>query len=207
MINLLPTPVKENYYFARRNSRLARWLFMMSLAFAGLGVLGVFGILFLNNTAKSYDTQVATMETSLKLQKQAETEKEVKEISNNLKLALQVLSKQVLYSQMLKQLATLIPSNAALANLTINQGQNALDITASTADYTAATQLQVNLADPNNKIFSKADILNISCATSGSTEVKRYPCTVTIRALFNTKNPFLFSANSPAIPAASGAKP
>ena len=197
MINLLPPETKENYYYARRNSRMARWVVTMGLAFAGLIVLSVFGIFVLDQTAKSYDKQVGTLESTLKQQKQAETEKEVKDISNNLKLALQVLSKQVLYSQMLKQLATIIPSNVALENLTISQGQNALDITASTTDYTAATQLQVNLADRNNKIFSQADILNINCTTAtGGTEVKKYPCTVTIRALFNTKNPYLFTSNT-----------
>jgi len=203
MINLLPPETKENYRYARLNSRLVKWLVIMSLAFAGLAALGVFGILFLNKTANSYDSQVTSMQSNLKQQKQAETEKEVKEISNNLKLALQVLSKQVLYSQMLKQLATIIPGNAALSNLTIIEGQNALDISANTADYNAATQLQVNLADPNNKIFSKADILNINCNSgSANEEAKRYPCAVTIRALFNTKNPFLFTSNA----TASGAK-
>jgi len=202
MINLLPPETKDNYAYARRNSRLAKWLFTMSMAFVGLAMLGVFGIFFLDKTAKSYDSQVSVMQTNLKQQKQAETEKEVKEISNNLKLALQVLSKQILYSQMLKQLATIIPSNTALSNLTISDGQKALDITANTTDYAAATQLQVNLADSTNKIFSKADILNINCNGSGATEEsKKYPCAVTIRALFNTKNPFLFTSNS-----VSGAK-
>lgn len=205
MINLLPSETKESYYYARRNSRLVSWAVTLGLAFIGLGALSAFGILYLNQTANSYDQQVLAMEASLKTQKQAETEKEVKEISNNLKLAVQVLSKQVLYSQMLKQLATLIPSNAALANLNINQGQGALDITANAADYAAATQLQVNLADPNNKIFSKADIVNINCASSTEgTEAKKYPCTITVRALFNTKNPYLFISNSSST---TGAKP
>lgn len=202
MINLLPPEIKENYYYARRNSRLIQRAIMMSLAFVGLALISAVGMIYLNQTARGYDTQVAAMESSLKLQKQTETEKEVREISNNLKLALQVLSKQVLYSQMLKQLATIIPNNAVLANLTINQGQGALDITANTTNYTSATQLQVNMADPSNKIFSKADIVNISCATATEgAEPKRYPCTVTVRALFNTKNPFLFTSNT------SGAKP
>ena len=198
MINLLPRETKESYRYARRNSRMAKWLTVMCVAFAGLALLGIFGIIFLDRTAKSYDSQVASMENNLKQQQQAEAEKEVKDISNNLKLALQVLSKQVLYSQMLTQLAKIIPSNVALSNLTISQGQSALDITAGTSDYNAATQLQVNLADPQNQIFSKAEILNINC-NSGSAEggeARRYPCTVTIRALFNTKNPFLFTSNA-----------
>jgi Tfp pilus assembly protein PilN len=196
MINLLPPDIKDNYHYARRNSRLVRWVIFMSFGFVGLGLLSGIGMLYLNSTATSYNQQASALETSLSNQKQTETEKQVNDISNDLKLALQVLSKQVMYSKMLKQLATIIPSNAALSSLAINQGQNALDITANTADYTAATQLQVNLADPGNKIFSKADIINISCptATSGS-QPKRFPCTVTVRALFNTKNPFLFTSN------------
>jgi Tfp pilus assembly protein PilN len=204
MINLLPPDFKENYHYARRNNRLVRWVVFMSLGFVGLAALSGLGTIYLNTTASDYNQQVSVMETSLSNQKQSETEKQVIEISNDLKLALQVLSKQVLYSQMLKQLATIIPSNAALSSLAINQDQNALDITANTIDYTAATQLQVNLADPTNQIFSKADIINITCPTAANgTQAKRLPCTVTVRALFNTKNPFLFTSNT----TATGAKP
>jgi Tfp pilus assembly protein PilN len=198
VINLLPPDVKENYAYARRNTRLLHWTVAFSFAIVGLAVLSVGGILYLNQTAKSYDKQVAGQQASLQNQDQAGTVKQVTDISNNLKLSLQVLSKQVLYSQLLKQLATIIPNNTALSSLNISQVQGALDITASAADYASATQLQVNLADPANKIFSKADIVNISCASVGSGDsaaAKKYPCTVTVRALFAPDNPYLFSGN------------
>jgi hypothetical protein len=198
MINLLPPDIKQNYSYARRNTKLIRWVVAFSFAFVGLAVLSVGGIFYLNQTAKSYDKQVNVQQAALKSQNQAATVKQVTEISTNLKLTLQVLSKQVLYSQLLKQLATIIPSNTALSNLNISQVQGALDITASAADYAAATQLQVNLSDPSNKIFTKADIVSISCATAtpGSQQSQKYPCTITVRALFAPNNPYLFAGNS-----------
>ena len=196
MINLLPPDVKQTYHYARLNTRLVRWVIVFSFAIIGLAGLSVGGIFYLQETAKSYDVQVASLEASLKQQKQAETKKKVTEISNDLKLTVQVLSKLVLYSKLLDQLATIIPKNTALSNLNISQVQGALDITANTADYNAATQLQVNLADPTNKIFSKADIVSITCASETTVDTKRLPCSVTIRALFAADNPYLFTKNT-----------
>lgn len=205
MINLLPPDIKEEYAYAWRNTKLVRWVFAFGAALAGLAMISIGGMFYLSQQADNYTNQVAASEESLRSQNQAQTVKQVTEISDNLKLTVQVLSKQVLYSQMLKQLATIIPANAALSNLVLSQAQGALDITASTADYTAATQLQVNLADPANKLFTKADIVNISCAaeTPGASGAKKYPCTVTVRALFASDNPYLFSSKAAA---GSGAK-
>lgn len=195
MINLLPPEVKQQYQYARRNVHLVRWLFAMGFALAGLAIISVGGVWYLQQTANQYHKQISVTEESLKKQDQAKVQKEVQNISSSLKLAVQVLSKEVLFSELLKQMATVTPSNATLSDLTISQVQGAVDITARTADYNAATQLQVNLSDPTNKIFSKADIVSINCTTSPTSSdalLQRYPCTVTIRALFATDNPFLF---------------
>lgn len=190
MINLLPPETKQAYHYARRNYHLLRWL---SVAFAGLVgalLLTAGGAVFLRNQTESYQAQAATTQTQLKAQNLAGVQKQVTEISNNLKLAVQVLSKEVLFSQLLKRLGTITPPNVILTNLAISQTQGAIDITAQAADTNAATQLQVNLADPGNQIFTKADIVSLTCA-SGQTK-SNYPCTITVRALFTNDNPFLF---------------
>lgn len=195
MINLLPPDIKDNYRFGRRNSRLIGWLTSIGLAFVGLALLSAGGLWYLKQEAKQYQTQISIAQQDLERQDQKQTEKQVKDISDNLKLAVQVLSKEVLFSQLLKQLAVVTPDNASLSSLTISQVQGAVDISANTTDYDAATQLQVNLADPANKIFSKADIVSINCGTTaaGSTATaSRYPCQVNVRALFADNNPFLF---------------
>lgn len=87
-----------------------------------------------------------------------------------------------------------MPSGTALTSLSISKVQGGLDLNAKAKDYQSGTQVQVNLSDPKNKIFSKADIVSISC-NNGSADAS-YPCTVTIRALFSKDNTFLFTKNS-----------
>lgn len=190
MINLLPPQLKEDYGYARRNNSLLHTLVAFGIGFAGLVVIAAAGILYLHQSAKSYTAQAAEIEQSLREQKQAETEKRVQDISGSLKLAVQVLSKEVLFSQLLKQLAVVTPNNVSLSGVNITEFGGGIDVSAQALDYDAATQLQVNLADPENKIFAKADIVDIACQSEGSTQ--RYPCTVTVRALFAADNPFLF---------------
>lgn len=193
MINLLPPELKESYRYAYRNVRLMRWVVAGVVSLVGLAALGTGGLIYIQQTTQSYSGQIATAEANLQEQKLASTQTQVKDISNSLKLSVQVLSKEILFSDLLTQLASITPSNAVLTDLTISQSEQAVDISALTTDYNAATQLQVNLADPANKLFSKADIVSITCSnsTSGSGD-SQYPCSVTIRALFVTNNPYLF---------------
>lgn len=195
MINLLPPDVKQQYRYAQHNLHLVRWVVLFTVALLGLAVISAGGIMHLQKTAATYDRQIASGQQSLQEQNQASTQAQVTEMSNNLKLVVNVLSREILFSKLLTRLGTAMPKDAVLTNLSIVQTTGGIDITARTTDYQSATQVQVNLADPANKIFSKADIQNISCekpsGSPGSLESK-YPCTVTLRALFADNNPFLF---------------
>jgi Tfp pilus assembly protein PilN len=203
MINLLPPELKENYRFARRNTVLRRWIFVFAFALIGLTAISAGGNFYLQKTANDINKQNDIAQASLDAQDMAGTEKQVKDINNNIKLSIQVLSKEILFSKLLKQMGTIIPNNVILSNININDQQTALDISAQSVDYASATQLQVNLTDPANKLFNKADIVSIACAKpdSGSSSDAsslnaKYPCTVSIRALFNSDNPYLFINNS-----------
>jgi hypothetical protein len=196
MINLLPPATKQEYRYARRNTRLLRKLALFGIGLGGLMLICLAGVMYLQREASVHVARAEEIQQSLEEQNQAEIEKKVKDISGSLKLAVQVLSEEVLFSKLLKQLAVITPSNASLSNLRISELTGGLDLTASTADYNAATQLQVNLTDPENQIFEKADIVSISCvANTSSQTASKYPCTVIIRALFAKDNPFLFINN------------
>lgn len=190
MINLLPPDIKQHYLYGARNTTLLRWSLAFVVGLLGLGVLATYGLLTLQNSSNSYSEQVATAQQQLAKQDLQGTEKQVKELSADFKLVVQVLSQEVLFSKLLRQIATVIPSSAILTGLTINQTSGGIDITAAAKDYDTATQLQLNLQDPANKIFSKADIVSITCSTSAQNA--SYPCSVQIRALFSNSNPYLF---------------
>ncbi|MDB5182140.1 MAG: hypothetical protein JWP13_903 [Candidatus Saccharibacteria bacterium] len=191
MINLLPPALKEQYVYGRRNTVLRHWAIALAFGLSGVIIVTYGGLFFMKQSIGSYESKVAASEKVLKEQNLEETRQHAKEITSSVKLAVDVLSREILFSQLLSQIAKVIPSNASLTDLNISKAQDSIEIKAISTDYTSATQLQVNLQDPANKIFSKADIQSISCSGSGASD-PRYPCTVTIKALFNANNPFLF---------------
>jgi Tfp pilus assembly protein PilN len=191
MINLLPAEIKQSYSYARRNVALRRWVVFCLIALAGLVVIATYGVLALHQSTIHYNKQIAASQAMLQKEKFAGTQAQVQDISNSFKLVVKVLGQEVLFSELLRQIAATIPPNANLTGLNINKTQGALDISAIATDYNTATQVQVNLADPHNKIFSKADIVSITCGSTNNTD-PRYPCTVNIRALFAKNNPYLF---------------
>src|SRR3989344_6577022 len=191
MINLLPPDVKENIAYARRNIKLLRWSGAFGAGIVGALIIVAFGTFYINQSSATYSEQLQKTQSELDSQKLTQTQKRVQDISSSLKLVVQVLSREVLFSSLIKQIGTAIPANASLTDLRISKVGGAIDLTAIANDYNTATQVQVNLQDPANKIFNKADIVNITCASTGATD-PRYPCTVNIRAQFAANNPFLF---------------
>lgn len=190
MINLLPPELKNNYRYGRLNVSLRKWTVILLAALIGLGALATYGLLTIHQSTVRYDKQIASNEALFQKENFSGTQKQVQDMGSSFKLVVKVLGQEVLFSQLLKQIAGTIPPKANLTGLTISQTQGALDISAIATDYNTATQVQVNLADPDNKIFSKADIVSVTCNNANALN-PRYPCTVNIRALFANNNPFL----------------
>jgi Tfp pilus assembly protein PilN len=189
MINLLPPNIRQDTLYARRNVVLLRWVIACGIALIGIGLIVGAGFVYLDQTSKSHAKRAEAARASLQAQKVEETGKKIEEISNNTKLATQVLSKEILFSKLLRQLGAALPANTTLTGLQIDKVQGGLALTASAKDVVSATQIQLNLEDPNNKIFEKADIESITCASSSDNP---YPCVVQIRALFGKNNPYLY---------------
>ena len=189
MINLLPPETRSNLLYARKNNQLRKRLSYLIFALIGALLIVFAGVFYLGQTTKSLEKETVKSRDSLQAQKIEDTQKTVEQISNNVKLTTQVLSREILFSKLLRQLGTVLPSNTSLQELQIDKLQGGITITALAKDINSATQVQLNLQDPQNKIFAKADIENILCDTELA---KTYPCTVQIRALFSQNNPFLF---------------
>lgn len=193
MINLLPSNYRQNITYARYNTKLLKWSLSLLGSIAGVAVIVVVGLFYIHQSTISYSAQLAQTKQAVKTQQVAKTQQKIQDISSSLKLVIQVLSREVLFSKLLKQIGSAIPANASLTDLKIGEVKGGIDLTAIASDYNTATQVQVNLQDPANKIFNKADIVSINCSSTNATNSK-YPCTVTIRAQFAANNPFLFTS-------------
>jgi hypothetical protein len=188
MINLIPPDTRSDIVYARRNKMLRNWAFAILLGIAGVILVILVGLIQINQRTQQLDQEVAASREELKAQKVEETQERVEGMSNSFKLVTQVLSRQVLFSEVLKHVGSVMPEGAALASLSIQQLQGGIDLTVVAKDYQTATQIQVNMEDPKNKLFDKIDIVNITCDNKASD----YPCTGNLRASFSTNNPFLF---------------
>lgn len=190
MINLSPYDHKKSIKYARRNTILLKWLSglfaILTLTVVTLGI----GQAYLKSESKKYATANANIEKELKDKDLEGTLKTVGNISGNLKLIVQVLSKQIIFSELIKQVGAVMPENSVLSDIEISKVEGGIDLTADARDQNTATQVQVNLADPYNKLFDKVDIVSVNCDSTTNPE---YPCKVILRALFTKNNPFSFT--------------
>lgn len=196
MINLLPPDIKQNFVYARRNRHMMRWVVALVIALIGIGLIAAGGQWHLNRTVVAYTEQVEQARAELKVQKLEETQKRVEDITTSLKLVVQVLSREVLFSKLIRQIGAAMPENTVLTNLQITKVEGGLDLDAAAVDYATASQIKVNLEDPSKQLFEKADLVSISCTAGSQPTTSRYPCQVKIRALFTKNNPYLFINNT-----------
>ena len=188
MINLLPYNRRQEISYARKNFWLLKLCAVFGVISLGVGVITGVGVWFLHHSEHAYQAQITQTTAALEAQHLDDVQKKADEISGNITLATNVLSRQVLFSKLLQQIGAAMPANTSLNDLKITKGESGLTLTAVAVDYEAATQVQVNLADPKNKIFSKADIVSINCDKAGA----KYPCTIVVRALFGDNAEYLF---------------
>ncbi len=194
MINLIPNNLKEDIIFARRNTFLLRAsVGIIGVIIGGLLIIGA-GNLYLANETKSFNKAAEQTAVALEAQDLTATKTRIKELSNGLKLILQVLSKEILFSKLLKQAGAVMPEGSVLSTIEISEVEGGIDINAFAKDYQTATQVQLNLADPQNKLFEKVDIVQVTCYKHAQ-EGSPYPCSVGLRALFADNNPYLFINN------------
>lgn len=194
MINLLPADQKEAIKYARQNTKLLNWSLYLIAAIIGLLLIIGSGTIYIKASTNSYTKLVAETRQKLESSELKETKDQVTELSNNVKLIINVLSKEILFSKLLKQAGSVMPAGTVLSNIDITEVKGGIDLTINAQDYSSATQAQVNLEDPDNKLFEKVDIVSISC---GNKDGGRYPCTVNIRALFADDSPYLFINDNP----------
>lgn len=191
MINLMSPQSKEDVLYARRNAKLLKWILAVVISALGAFTILAFGQLYLTQSTRTYSQRIQEGQNQLRIQKLEETQNRVNEISSSIKLVIQVLSREILFSKVLRQVGAAIPSGAILTQLTINKVEGGIDLTFEAKDYQTGSQILVNLQDPTNKVFEQADIEQIECdpeIQSGRT----YLCEVSIRALFGDNSPYLF---------------
>lgn len=182
MINLLPPETAAAIRYGRQSQKISIWLLGVCAAIAGLVIILAVGWFYLNQESKRLQNNIESTNQQLKAQNLSKVQADAKEITGDIKVINQVLASEIRFSDLIQAIGNVMPSGSVLGSMSLNKVNGAIDLTASARDYATAAQVAVNLSDPKNNIFSKVDIVNISCTSAEQT----YKCTANYRALFSS---------------------
>lgn len=179
MINLLPDDDKRQLRAARTNSLLIRYniLALAILAFLGLAI-GV--TYFYLNTTKT-NAQGVIDGNRARVSSYAPVQKEADQFRANLATAKQILSHEVTYSNVILEIAALLPSGVILQNLSLdaNTFGTPITLTANTKSYDNAIQLKNSFQ--SSPLFSDVHFTTITSTAGGTSG--QYPVTVSLSVI------------------------
>jgi Tfp pilus assembly protein PilN len=183
VINLLPTDYADSIRYGRQNTVLRTWLLGALAAIAGLIIILAGGWLYIDRQSKSLQKNINTTDQQLKAQNLSRVQSDAKELTGDIKVINQVLSKEIRFSDLIQAIGNDMPSGTVLGSLSLSNVSGSLDLTANAKDYASAAQVAANLSDPKNGLFDKVDIINVSCKTSQN---PNYSCSTTLKVLFSS---------------------
>lgn len=195
MINLLPTDLKEEINFGRKNRVLLHWITAIVSVIALVGIMTIFGLININNNTKSLEAAAKITQDRISAQNLDEVQKDIRELSNNFTTITQLLKRQLIFSKLFVKIGSIIPNGAILSGISLSTSVSSLDLNIIAVDRNSATQSFVNISDPENGLFDKADLLNVSCVqvTANTPETAtKYPCNSTIKVTMKTDSSYYF---------------
>lgn len=185
MINLTPIDMKQDRHYRRNNLLFLRWITQSTLMLLLLIVSVVAGFGLISGQQKRLDKEKELLNKEISDLKLSEIESSYSGFVANVDTVTQILSKQILYSDLIKQIGSVTPSGAILNSISISSKDNALDLNFKIDAQDIAPIIQLNLEDEKNNLFSKADIVQLNCPTTST-------CTAQLKAEYKKDFPYLF---------------
>jgi Tfp pilus assembly protein PilN len=177
VINLLPSDDKRQLQAARTNSLLIRYniLMLAVLVFLGLAI----GITYVYlNTVKA-SSQSVIDGNQARVSSYAPVQNEANQFRSNLATAKEILSREVTYSDVVLDIAALLPPGVVLQNLSLdaNTFGTPTVLIANAKSYSSAIALKNSFQ--SSSLFSDVHFTSITSTTSSDT-AGQYPVTVNI---------------------------
>ncbi len=194
MINLLPPEAKQEAHYGRRNRKLVFIAGGICTMIVALGAITLFGQFYLSRSETQTKKSSRIVEQRIKDQNLEASQKSLETLDANFKTASQLLAKQILFSKIFPKLAEIIPKDASVRQLSISDSSTYLQFEIVAPTRAIANQGYINVSDPKNGLFEKADLLDISCTDATektTTDSASALCKVTVKALFRSDSPFL----------------
>jgi Tfp pilus assembly protein PilN len=192
MINLLSPETKKQMRAARMNVTLKRYCYLILCTALVLG--GVFAIGFLANQTELDLAKTAQAENKSATQAYAKTRTAAEDFAKNLSTAKTILGNNVSFSDLIVNIAGVVPGGVVFNNLTLGTTSatpNApIDISGRSTSYAGAIDLKNSLE--KSPIFENVNIVSVNqsdTSTPGGVSplVQKYPFAISLKAQFTKK--------------------
>ncbi len=180
MINLLAGSRKDEIKAARVNVILVRYMGIIALAFAFIGVFMYVSYSILGDTLKTAQTRIAS--NDVKADIYSDTKQQVDTLSAKLNDTKTTLNQEIRYSLVLVKIGQLMPAGTKLGDLTLSAASfsgEAVEVKAYAKSTTEAGQLQGNFQ--GSPLFSQVTLKG----TETNQELDGYPVTVSMSVVLN----------------------
>ena len=187
MINLLPSEVKQDIGYARRNKVLWTWIVILWLFLVAVVAIIAVGTFFISQRAGNLNRLVTISEQRVKDQNLTDYQKKAEVFSNDLNTAVKLLENQLLFSKIIRTIGSVLPPGVTLGTLDYSVEDDILTLNVEAKDQRAISTAFENISNGrqiSNNLFTKADLLKVDC---NSDEQK---CTGSIVVLLNKNSEF-----------------
>jgi Tfp pilus assembly protein PilN len=179
MINLLPPADKRQIRAGRSNTLLVRYNFFLLGALVFLAVALGFVYFYLANTKAGAEAVVK--ENQAKVVGYKKVEQEANEFKSNLAIAKQILGKEVIYTKVILEIASLLPKGVVLDNLSLDAKTFGTETTLNARAKTINDAIALKNSFQSSSSFSNVHFQSIATAE----EASAYPITVTLAVTIN----------------------
>lgn len=157
MINLLPPQIKEQIAFSKRNSKMVKLIWVLSISAAVLGGLFFVGLTYLNARNKTAETELHTALNA----PSTEIEKTVQGINQKLSTVKKLGATKHRYSALLRELSAALPPGSFIREISLKGDNKPIDLVVISSSYSSAVAARDSLAALSDRIAG-VDIETVS---------------------------------------------
>lgn len=183
MINLLPNNTKKQLRAARMNTVIRRYYTLLLVA--AMLLAGIFAVGFkvtIDQEARAVSLKAQNEQNAVQYQ---DTRKAAEEFTKDLAAAKTILASDVRFSQLITDIAAVIPSGTILSNLSLNtqESKAPLIVNARAKTYEGAVALKNSFE--KSPIFENVSLANVTSGDAQDGTSQAYPITITLSVKFS----------------------
>lgn len=180
MINLLPDEAKRQISAARTNVTLVKYIFFLGLAAIFLAAACAFVYFFLINSKAAAEELIRNSNSNST--SYASVQNQANLLRNNLATAKGILDQEIVYSDIVTGIASVLPSGVVLDTLTLSNTTFGTPLKLQAHARTTEDALKLKDNFQKSPLFSNFTLESLSNSESNNTG---YPVTVSISVIIN----------------------